>query len=113
MLATPLQHVAQQHRGKADGSDEETQSSERFESREVGVLDSMKGGQAFGGRRDIKAVVRERRLERTRNIGRILSGHIQQKESVTGLIGKYSKKVFFGDEQLALKNAVRQRRYQS
>ena len=40
-LAAPFEHVSQQHRGQADGAEQETQAAERLEGGEVGVLDTV------------------------------------------------------------------------
>ena len=108
-LAPPLEHVAQQHRRQADRAEQQTETAERLERRQIRVLDAVE-------RREVLAGL-ERRRRRRRSVparspdatSATVGRGLDQQQLEARLIGKQPPEVRLRHQQLALEDAVAKR----
>src|SRR5215471_9138067 len=93
-LSPLFQYVSEQHGCKAQRAQDQSESPERLESRQVSVFDSMKGSKPLRSRSDLKPEVRQLLVQNMGYRGyRGYSGclsrsHVQQKEVIPAPVGK-------------------------
>ena len=110
-LPSPLQHVAHQHRRQSHGAQDQPQTAERAERRKVRVLYLVETGQERPAGLDLESVIGKRSRQRARDLVRLAGRSVYEEEAVTLGIRKQPQKVLFRDDQLALEQAVLERRH--